>query len=467
MIEFWMAVVLMAAVIIATAFRFSKASARAIKLNNEPVVNRLDINHADDNLALYNQRLNELDQLLALGDIDLQAHSSLIFEARSQLVVDLGNPDTLAPDDDIATWVKSQSNQQAEQGANASFRYTPFIIALFIPLLALALYLPQGLSVGGSFEIKVAEQLEMLQSASDARQRQQRLLSLANLLEQQVSPTRSKLELVQLQAEIYSALEQHVKAAEVYSDLLERDKSSAALTALFAQSLYLRDASLASAGITAADIMTQQVKGLLTAALRLDPQQYLALSMSGMQAFSESDYSQAISYWRSALSSYGEGSAQAASLNAGIQAAEARLVSSSKSAAGQADNSTSNSAINSTTTAHIRLRVSIDPSLITANDKPNTPVFVFARAVSGSRMPLAAKRLRLSDLPIELLITENDKMATQSIAGQSELIVGARLARSGQPIAEAGDVKSSELLVSVAATADDAALIELLINQRH
>ena len=463
MIEFWMAVVLMAAVIIATAFRFSKASARAIKLNNEPVVNRLDINHADDNLALYNQRLNELDQLLALGDIDLQAHSSLIFEARSQLVVDLGNPDTLAPDDDIATWVKSQSNQQAEQGANASFRYTPFIIALFIPLLALALYLPQGLSVGGSFEIKVAEQLEMLQSASDARQRQQRLLSLANLLEQQVSPTRSKLELVQLQAEIYSALEQHVKAAEVYSDLLERDKSSAALTALFAQSLYLRDASLASAGIAAADIMTQQVKDLLTAALRLDPQQYLALSMSGMQAFSESDYSQAISYWRSALSSYGEGSAQAASLNAGIQAAEARLVSSSKSAAGQADNS----AINSTTTAHIRLHVSIDPSLITANDKPNTPVFVFARAVSGSRMPLAAKRLRLSDLPIELLITENDKMATQSIVGQSELIVGARLARSGQPIAEAGDVKSSELLVSVAATADDAALIELLINQRH
>ena len=463
MIEFWIAVVLMAAVIIATAFRFSKASARAIKLKRESVVNRLDINRADGNLALYNQRLNELDQLLALGDIDLQAHSSLILEARSQLVVDLGHPDTLAPDDDIATWVKSQSNQQTEQGANTSFRYTPLVIALLIPLLALALYLPQGLSVGGSFEIKVAEQLELLQSASDARQRQQRLLSLANLLEQQVSPTRSKLELVQLQAEIYSALEQHVKAAEVYADLLDRDKSSAALTALFAQSLYLRDASLASAGIAAADIMTQQVKDLLTAALRLDPQQYLALSMSGMQAFSESDYSQAISYWRSALSSYGEGSAQAASLNAGIQAAEARLVSSSKSAAGQTDNSASNSA----TTAHIRLRVSIDPSLITANDKPNTPVFVFARAVSGSRMPLAAKRLRLSDLPIELLITENDKMATQSIAGQSELIVGARLARSGQPIAEAGDVKSSELLVSVAATADDAALIELLINQRH
>lgn len=455
MIEFWIAVVLMTVLIFATAFRFSKASMREIALKTKPIIN----SRFADNFGLYKQRLNELDQLLALGDIDLQAHSSLILEARSQLVVDLGRPDSLKPDDDIEVWVESQSNPQVKGASSTFSRSTPLVIALSIPLLALALYLPQGLSVGGTLELKVAEQLELLQSAGDARQRQQQLLSLANLLEQQVSPSRSKLELVQLQAEIYSALEQHVKASEVYSQLLDRDNSSAALTALLAQSLYLRDASLAGAGISAAEIMSQQVKDLLTTALRLDPQQYLALSMSGMQAFSESDYPQAISFWRSALSSYGEGSAQAASLNAGIQAAEARLANSLNPAAGQSDNNK--------TTAHIRLRISIDPSQISASDKPNTPVFVFARAVSGSRMPLAAKRLRLSDLPIELLITENDKMATQSIAGQSELIVGARLARSGQPIAEAGDVKSSELLVKVAASADDAALIDLLINKRH
>ena len=112
------------------------------------------------------------------------------------------------------------------------------------------------------------------------------------------------------------------------------------------------------------------------------------------------------------------------------------------------------------------MRVSIDPAELLASDNPNTPVFVFARAVEGSRMPLAAKRLKLSDLPTELLITENDKMAAQSIAGQSKLIVGARLARSGQPIAEAGDSQSAELVTLVEANLEDALLVELIINQR-
>ncbi|MFB1037262.1 MAG: hypothetical protein QMC38_18190, partial [Sinobacterium sp.] len=93
---------------------------------------------------------------------------------------------------------------------------------LSIPLFALAIYLPQGLSVGGSLEWQVANQLDSLNDSSDARQRQQELLTVTQLLEQRVSPSRSKPELLQLQAEIYSAMNQHKKAANVYASLLER-----------------------------------------------------------------------------------------------------------------------------------------------------------------------------------------------------------------------------------------------------
>ena len=208
--------------------------------------------------------------------------------------------------------------------------------------------------------------------------------------------------------------------------------------------------------------MSQRVRELLSSALRLDPQQYLALSMSGMQAFSEADYPNAIRYWGAAKLAYGESSPQAASIDAGIQAAQARL-------AAQANQNNSDAASDkpSQTTAHIRVRVSIDPAQRLASDNPDTPVFVFARAVEGSRMPLAAKRLKLSDLPTELLLTENDKMMAQSIAGQETLIVGARLARSGQPIAEAGDSQSREAITKVEAKADDALLVELVIDQRQ
>ena len=463
MFEFWFAAILMSAAVFGVAFAFIRASFNA---NNE---SQLEDNRVNDNLRLYQQRLSELDQLLALGDIDTQAHSSLVLEARAQLVVDLNSPLSLTADEDFEESIKRriqsqteadniQQSQRHNKSSSSADRRLLWAVSLLIPLLAFLIYLPQGLSVGGSLEWQVAERLASLNTANDARQRQQQLLSITQLLEQRVSPSRSKPELLQIQAEIYSALNQHNKAANVYAALLKRHQDNAQVTALLAQSLYLLDAESASAGTTAAALMSARVKELLASALRLDPQQYLALSMSGMQAFSEADYSKAIRHWRSALLAYGENSPQAASLNAGIQTAEARLT-------GQPNQSLT-SENDSQTTAHIRLRVSIDPSQRLASDSPDTPVFVFARSVTGSRMPLAAKRLRLSDLPTEILLTENDKMAAQSIAGQSQLIVGARLARSGQPVAETGDSQSQEAITAVAAIADNAAVVELVINQR-
>ena len=465
MFEFWFAAVLMSAAIFIVAFFFTRV--KPADAND----NQIADNRVSDNLRLYQQRLSELDQLLALGDIDIQAHSSLVLEARSQLVVDLNNPASLSADADIELWIQEQIQASALQSepqskpqnkaSSSSDRRLIWAVSLSIPLLALAIYLPKGLSVGGSLEWQVAEQLATLNSSSnsssDARQRQQQLLSISQLLEQRASPSRSKPELLQLQAEIYSTINQHNKAANVYARLLERHPDNSQVTALLAQSLYVLDAESANAGTTAAELMSPRVKALLASSLRLDPQQYLALSMSGMQAFSEADYPAAIRYWRAALLVYGESSPQAASLNGGIQAAEARLAAQSTQ--------TLAAETNSLTTAHIRLRVSIDPGQILVTDSPDTPVFVFARSVTGSRMPLAAKRLRLSDLPIDILLTENDKMAAQSIAGHSQLIVGARLARSGQPIAAAGDSQSLEGITKGEANADDALSVALVIDQ--
>jgi len=95
MFEFWFAAILMSAAVFGVAFVFIRASFNA---NNE---SQLDDNRVNDNLRLYQQRLSELDQLLALGDIDTQAHSSLVLEARAQLVVDLNSPLSLTADEDF------------------------------------------------------------------------------------------------------------------------------------------------------------------------------------------------------------------------------------------------------------------------------------------------------------------------------------------------------------------------------
>jgi hypothetical protein len=286
MFEFWFAVLIMSAVIVITGVMFARSKPHLSKPHRSKSATTIDDSVASarvvDNVRLYQQRLSELDQLLAVSDIDAQAHSSLVLEARSQLIVDLNNPSSLKPDDDIEQWIQ-QLIQELEQQAipqadearveSHSGRGILWAAGLSIPLLALAIYLPQGLSIGGSLEWQVAEQLGTLNSTTDARQRQQQLLTVTQLLEQRASLSRSKPELLQLQAEIYSAMNQHRDAANVYSALLERNTENAAVTALLAQSLYLLDAETASANTSAAALMSQRVRELLSSALRLDPQQ--------------------------------------------------------------------------------------------------------------------------------------------------------------------------------------------------
>lgn len=462
MIEWWLAVALMSLLIIAASSLFIRTGARAETLAIES--NTRDI----DNLRLYQQRLEELNKLLTSGEIDQSTFDELVDEAQRQILAETGEISA------AQTSSKSDGLDKSSTGSKGLI----IAISILIPLTALALYLPQGLSLGGSLDWDVAAKLKALETAGDERQRQKALLSLADFIDRSVPLTRGREDLLRLQAEVYGAVGKNDQAVRIYRGLLERDNENAALIAFLAQAIYLRDATTSASAQANANPNDSQAVGfsteasqLLKQALQLDPQQYLALSLSGMQAFAEQRYPAAIKHWQAALLIYGENSPQSTTLTNGIQAAQSRLLTTNglDAANAQADTSLNNRPISpsANTTANIRVRVSIDPEQLLPNDAADTPVFVFARAVNGPRMPLAAKRLTLADLPVELLITENDKMATQSIAGQSEVIVGARLARSGQPIAQAGDSQSEELAIAVMDTPQAAKVVELKINDRQ
>lgn len=472
MTEFWLAVALMSALVLIAGWWFLRRHGLVVPdLATQDTFNTRKqeiIQRETENLALYQQRVAELDLSFTQGEIDQDSHEDLTKEARLQLAVDIEQADHV--DNASVLSSKKSSARSSERSSETSIKTPPdkaqgqtgiYIAIALVPLLALILYLPQGFSVGGSLDYQVAQQLQGLETISDQRERNAQLLQLSSLLEKNVPNNSRREDLLRLRADLYSAVNQHQRAADVYKALLKRNNEDAGLTAYLAQSTYLKEIAEQQNQTDQAPTFSPTVQALLAKALTLDPQQYLALSLSGMQAFSQADYHLAIKHWRAALAVYGANSPQAASLTGGIQAAEARLGTQTV----KAGSATTAAEVNPISTeANIRLKISIDQGLLSAEDKPDTPVFVFARAVNGPRMPLAAKRLRLADLPIELLITENDKMSVQSIAGHSQLIVGARLARSGQPIAASGDLQSSELLVEVAASPDAAALTELYIN---
>lgn len=93
--------------------------------------------------------------------------------------------------------------------------------------------------------------------------------------------------------------------------------------------------------------------------------------------------------------------------------------------------------------------ISLDPAL---NGKvaPNDTVFVFARAVNGPRMPLAIIRKQVKDLPMQFSLDDSLAMRPDMrLSKYAEVIVAARISKTGDAIPKSGDLKGSSSVIKV------------------
>lgn len=89
----------------------------------------------------------------------------------------------------------------------------------------------------------------------------------------------------------------------------------------------------------------------------------------------------------------------------------------------------------------IRVSVSLSPALA-RQAAPEDVVFVFARAAQGPRMPLAIVRKQVKDLPATVVLDDSHGMnPDMKLSGVPELVVVARVSRSGMASAKAGDLE--------------------------
>ena len=60
--------------------------------------------------------------------------------------------------------------------------------------------------------------------------------------------------------------------------------------------------------------------------------------------------------------------------------------------------------------------------------------------MQGPPMPLAVKRLQLKDLPVTLSLDDDDAMMpSMKLSSFDQVVVGARVSFSGNPVAQSGD----------------------------
>lgn len=181
--------------------------------------------------------------------------------------------------------------------------------------------------------------------------------------------------------------------------------------------------------------MTAEVREQIQATLARDPNEISALGLLGIDAFEQQDFNAAIEHWSRALA--GADGQAAESLRSGIERAQAELEARGEPVPEVAEMAP----------AEVKLRVSLSAELA-AQARPDQTVFIYARPVGG-RMPLAAARYKVADLPLELVLDDSMAMMPQArLSLHDQVEVGARISLSGAPQASRGDLESRPLQVS-------------------
>lgn len=180
-------------------------------------------------------------------------------------------------------------------------------------------------------------------------------------------------------------------------------------------------------------------------ALANDPDQPKALALAGMMALRRGDAAEALGHWQRLQALLPADSEAARQIQSNISQARAMARGAP---AGGADNDLSNNsatATNSTDTATAPARISGHARIadsLADQVKPDDTVFILARPVSGSRMPLAISRWRVSDLPRAFVLDDSSAMSPQAtLSGASRVRVEIRISRSGAAAAQPGDLQ--------------------------
>lgn len=214
----------------------------------------------------------------------------------------------------------------------------------------------------------------------------------------------------------------------------------------FEKSLALRPDS-AETMLSLADSISMNNEGrligrprdLVSKALVLEPQNVTALWLSGMAASQEGEYQEAITQWQKLLPFIENNPEDKTAVLGLIDEARDRLSDTQGSASLAKTDSSKIKSNSDASDKNIVLKISISQEL-KEKVSPEDSVFIYAKAMNGPPMPLAAVRKSVSDFPIK--ITLNDDLAMMpslKLSFFKDVIVGARISKSGQAIATEGD----------------------------
>lgn len=371
------------------------------------------------NVALFQDQLHELERDRAQGVLSEEQFEQAKTELSQRLLSDV-QPDAAA---------------RRPVAGGGPWRYA---VLGCMPIAAVLGYLFLGVPEATDPSVSRARQGPPSEHAQG-----QGLDQLAQRLAERLQQNPDDTEAWVLLARSYQMLGRAPEAVKAFARSIELVPNSAQLHADYA------DVQIAANG----GAWTDGARAAVARALELDPVHPKAIWLAGTDAFVRKDFAAALAQWEKLLSLVDPGSEAGQVVRSNIEEARSLLRASAPAAAPAAATATSASAATATAAAQakpaavapkaeaLKGTVALDPRF-KAEVKPTDAVFVFARAAQGPRMPLAIRRVTVQDLPYAFSLDDAAAMAPGlSISKFDQIVVGARVSRTGDAAPKPGDLE--------------------------
>lgn len=421
-----MSFILSAAVLVIIALLFIVP---VLLKKNQPVTDEYD----ELNVDIAKERLKELKQQLDAAEITEQNYQQQREELESSLALDLSSSSQQAVSEkDLSTVV-------------AKSKSMPIILSIIIPLCAIGIY-----SQLGDFDVAIGNVVATA-PVRDANAPQLSMQDALTMLEQRMAKDPSNADGWFMLGKTYMTMRNYPKAVQALEKTIELVGEEPELLIRYVDAL----------AMTENGKLLGKAKPILEKLIIQAPENPTVLWMAGTLERQQNNHTKALGYWYKLRVLLGNDKTSLDQVNPIIKEAETHLNADQLAKLQQAMSVKAEMPEATANAVNITVSVTLDPALkdkVSASDT----LFIYAKALQGPPMPLAAVKQTVASLP--LTVDLNDAMAMMpqmKLSNFEQVKIMAVISKSGRPGTQVGDLFAEVFPVDVKAVEK----IKLIINQ--
>ncbi|WP_085299094.1 c-type cytochrome biogenesis protein CcmI [Cognaticolwellia mytili] len=413
MTTFWLAMLFFIVIALLIVWRIFAAPKNTIGAENTNI-------RQETNVTLYHEHLANLENDLAEGSIEQESYTQLKAELDKTLVQDV-----------------DPNQAQAEMNQRRSMLW-PLAIGLAIISLSLSTYMTFGAYP------QLSSPMALNEDPHGQLPPEQMLAVRLQQLEADVEKNPKNTQAWFSLGQAYISAGEFDSAIKAFDTVMEEVGEYAELLGPKAQAMYYKNDQR----------INSEIQIVIDKALALDALDASTNILLGMDSFSNSDFANAVKYWETVLNSGRPGISVQALTGAVEEAKNQMRISGEMAASGVesvVDDSLPRIVVN------VALAPNVQEVLMNSEDKT---VFIYAVAANGPRMPLAAVKIKASDLPTSITLDDSQAMTQQmKLSSVDRVSVYAVVSMKGSVGIKPGDFKAE--LLDIATIQKDALTMEI------